>query len=234
MVSAGLAAEPSAPVDERQLVLDVPQQRGGGVALGRLQLNVLRPGDGDVGVVVGDAPLDLAVVVGRLLVHDVGLLAEHTEAMREADRAVELVEVLVGELEGLPLAEGRRPAPEVHHHVKDRAARAAHELGRPVADLEVHAPHDALSGTRVVVLHELLGNAEVGVHVAPVALVEEAPLVAMDHGLHQHWPLEPCFSRSILSPVSSSSIGPFNVLLGRRACVSARRELKQESPLLPR
>ena len=43
----------------------------------------------------------------------------------------------------------------------------------------------------MIVLHELLGNAELGVHVAAVALVKEAPLVAVNHRPDEHRAFEP-------------------------------------------
>jgi hypothetical protein len=54
----------------------------------------------------------------------------------------------------------------------------------------VHAADDALRGARVVVLDEFLGNAQVGVDVSPVGLVEEAALIAVDDGLDQDRPLD--------------------------------------------
>src|SRR3954447_20918824 len=82
------------------------------------------PLDRHVGVVVRDAALDRLVVVGRALVHDVRRVGENDEPVREPDRAVELVEVLLVEAERLPLAEGGRAAAEVDDHVEDRAAAA--------------------------------------------------------------------------------------------------------------
>ena len=50
---------------------------------------------------------------------DVGDLAEHAEAVREADRDVELAVVLVVELVALPLAVGGRVAPQIDRDVPD-------------------------------------------------------------------------------------------------------------------
>ena len=50
--------------------------------------------------------------------------------------------VLLGQLEPLPLAEGRRAAPDVDDDVEDGAAAAADELRGAFADLEVHAADD--------------------------------------------------------------------------------------------
>ncbi len=136
---------------------------------------------------------------------------ENTEAVREADRAVELVKVLVGELEPShsPKVGDPRRRSTTTSRIVPRAQRTSFAV--PLADLEVHASHDALPGTGVVVLHELLGNAEVGVHVAPIALVEEAPLVSVDHGLDQHGSLYPCVqSLHVASCLIVLRSGPVN------------------------
>ena len=48
----------------------------------------------------------------------------------------------------------------------------------------------------MVVLHHLLGNAELGEHLTPVRLTEEPALVTQDPGLDQYWPVEPCLADS--------------------------------------
>ena len=63
--------------------------------------------------------------------------------MREADGHEELVHVDVVQLEGLPLAVGRRSGPDVGHDVEDRPASAPHELGLPRSQLEVHSAQRA-------------------------------------------------------------------------------------------
>jgi len=50
--------------------------------------------------------------------------------------------LLVVQLEALPVAEGGRPAADVHHHIEDRPAGAAHQLGDAGIDLEMHAADD--------------------------------------------------------------------------------------------
>src|SRR5204862_513541 len=90
-------------VREGELVLDLLERRGGRVALGGDQLvDRHRPLDSYVGILVRDAALELVVVVARLLVEDVRDVAQHAEPVREADRAVDDVEVLVAQLEALP------------------------------------------------------------------------------------------------------------------------------------
>src|SRR5919109_1384611 len=84
--------------------------------------------------------------------------------------------------------------------------------GPTLAALEVHAPHYPVAGSRVVVLHELLGDAHRRVSIATVALVKESPLIPVDHGPHQHGPLEPCFESLHLASCSLSRIGSTNAL----------------------
>src|SRR3954452_12873320 len=105
-----------------------------------------RPLDADVRIPIGDAALGLVGVVVRLLVEDVRNVAEHAEAVRETDRAVEHVEVLVSQLEALPLAVAGRAPAQVDDDVADRTASAADELGSAGADLEVHPADDLRAG----------------------------------------------------------------------------------------
>ncbi len=60
--------------------------------------------------------------------------------MRESVRAVELVMGGVIEFGPLPVAERRGTATNVHDHVVDGPAGAAHELGH--AGLKMHTSHD--------------------------------------------------------------------------------------------
>jgi len=103
----------------------------------------------------------------------------------EADRDVELVQGAVVQLVALPLAEGGRPATKVHHHVHDRPARTAHQLGLAVADREVDPPHHAVARAGVVVLHEGVVHAELGEGALVVGLREEAALVPVHLRLEQ-------------------------------------------------
>src|SRR3954451_12333488 len=179
-------------VDEGELVLDLLERGSGCVPLRRDQrVDWPRPLDRDVWIVVRDAAFEIVVVVARLLVDDVGHVAHDAEAMREPDRAVDDVEILVAELEALPLPVARRALAQVHDDVVDRAARAAHELRGAGADLEMHPANDVRGRARVIVLRHLLGDPEIGVDTAPIALHEEAALVAEHPRLEQYRPVEP-------------------------------------------
>ena len=111
--------------------------------------------------------------------------------MREADRHVQLAQVVVVDLMPFPFPEGRRVAAHVDDDVEDRAERAAHELRLADARLQVHPAQHAERRARVVVLHELDVDPELGVRAAPVALEEEPALVAKDCRLDEDRPLEP-------------------------------------------
>jgi hypothetical protein len=166
---------------ERQLVSQLAQLRRPRVALGDRQLaRRQRPLDRHVGIVPGDAALELRVVVGRLLVDHVGDVAEHAEAVREAGRHEQLAHADVVQLEAVPAPVRRRAAAQVDRDVENPPARAAHELRQALADLEVHAAQDAACRARVVVLHEahVLGDPQLGVPLAAVGLTEEPALVA--------------------------------------------------------
>src|SRR5919198_569025 len=179
----------SAEVDERQVALDLLQRRRGRVALGGLELlDRERPLDPHVGVVVLDPALGGVGVVAVLLVEDVSDLGEHAEAVGEPDGDVEHARALVGELEALPLPEGRRAPADVD----DRVAPAADELRRAAVDLEMHAAHDPVARARVVVLDHLLLDPQAHERAAPVGLDEEAALVAEHLGLDEDGSVQPC------------------------------------------
>src|SRR5581483_10258345 len=92
---------------------DLGQAGGGAVAVGQKRLGE-RPLDAVVRVVPGDPGLRGRVEVAGQLVGDVGLVAQHAEAVGEADGHVELAVVAVAELVALPAAEGGGAAPQVH------------------------------------------------------------------------------------------------------------------------
>ena len=75
--------------------------------------------------------------------------------MREADRDEQLAVADVVELVALPLAVGRRVAPQVDRDVPDPPADAADQLRLPGRGLEVQAAEDPPARARVVVLDEL-------------------------------------------------------------------------------
>ena len=111
--------------------------------------------------------------------------------MCESDRDEQLAVRRVVEVDDLVFAErGRRPA-DVEHHVADRPAGAAHELGLAGIGLEVEAAQGAAPAAGVVVLHEGDVDAERGISVLPVGLDEEAALVPVHVGLDEDEPREP-------------------------------------------
>ena len=73
-------------------------------------------------------PDSVFVVVARLLVGDVGDLAEDAEPVGEPDRDEQLAMALVVELVSLPLPVRGRVAPQIHGHVPHPPAQAADEL----------------------------------------------------------------------------------------------------------
>src|SRR5215210_2899421 len=197
----------SSLVQTRQLGLDLPEPRGGAVPLGRDELEPRGPLDPHVRVVVGEAPLDRGVVVGGAAVEHVGHLAQDAEAVGKADRDVQQVEVLVAQLEALPATEARRARADIHHHVEDRPAGAAHQLGHPVPGLEVHAAHHPAARAGVVVLHEVVGDAELRESGPAVALEQEAALVSEYLGSDEDGSLEPGLKSLHRAPQASRKHG---------------------------
>ncbi len=97
-------------------------------------------------------------------VEDLGCVGEHKEAVGEAFRDPELMEIAGlgagGEMEAGPLAEGGGDAAQVEGDVPDVAGEDANELALGFFKLIVETAEDALAGERLVVLDE--GGGEAG------------------------------------------------------------------------
>ena len=113
-----------------------------------------------VRVVPGYRALGLRRVEVVALVLEHHLLAQHTEPVREAPRDEELSVVLPRKLDGHVPPEGRRPLPDVHRHIEDRALYHPDQLCLRVRRLlEVQPPDDPVARPALVVLHEMhVGN----------------------------------------------------------------------------
>ncbi len=116
------------------------------------------------------------VVVGRDLVGHVGELGQHAEPVSEPVGHVELAMIDIVEDMRLPVPELRRSAADIDDYVEDRASGAADQLGLP--GLVVHAPHDPLPRARMVVLDELVRDAQSAKRALAKRLNEEAALIA--------------------------------------------------------
>src|SRR4029077_2466603 len=105
------------------------------------------------------------------------------EAMREASGNVDLLEVLRRDADTDPLAERRRPAPDVDGDVEDLAFDDAKELALRALQLQMEAADGAACRSRVIVLHEDVRNAAGAVFLRVVGLEKKAAAVLMDVGL---------------------------------------------------
>ena len=169
--------------------------RGVRVALRRDQLvDRDRPLDADVRVAVGDAALELVVVVVRLLVHHVGDVAEHAEAVREADRAVERCGSSRRSARSPPTRRrSASPCAGRRSRRRSRRARSAPAWRRPRRSGSACRARSWRPEREWLSWHHLLGDPEVGVDAAAVGLREEAALVAEHARLEQDRPVEPRF-----------------------------------------
>ena len=114
------------------------------------------PVDAQVRVVPGYRALGLRRVEVVALVLEHHLLAQHAEPVREAPRDKELPVVLPRKLDGHVPPEGRRPLPDVHRHIEDRALYHPDQLRLCVRRLlEVQPPDDPVARPALVVLHEM-------------------------------------------------------------------------------
>ena len=114
-----------------------------------------RPIDDQRGVVPGQAAQQRGVVEVAEAEHDLGVGLEGAEAVREPRRHDQLIPLAGGQLNRHVMAEGRRGAPDVHHHVVDSAPRHADDLGLGVRRrLKVQAAHGVAQRiARRVLLH---------------------------------------------------------------------------------
>jgi dTDP-4-dehydrorhamnose reductase len=138
-----------------------------------------RPLDPERGVQRVDAVLAAGGVAGRAQVQDGRVVGQRHERVAEPLGEEQRLALGVVEPDGLRRAEGGRAHPDVHHHVEDRAAHAAHVLRLARRHVrEVHAPEHAAPGYRAVDLRDLERVAEVGRELgAAEGLQEGTPVI---------------------------------------------------------
>lgn len=113
-----------------------------------------RPIDPEFGIVPPDSEVFGRVVAAVDAIADVCHLAEHLKTMQETGWHVEMGEGFVVQPDTQLIAERGRIDTDVHEHVEDRAAGAAHQFAFAGAGATVHRSDDACSGTRLGVLDE--------------------------------------------------------------------------------
>ena len=104
-------------------------------------------------------------------VEKVRALAGHHKAMGKALGHPQLALVLFRQLHPHPPAKGGRRLAQIHRHIKNTAARHAHQLALGLLDLIVQATQHTLARTRMVVLHK--------VHMAAHGLVKHLLVKAL-------------------------------------------------------
>jgi hypothetical protein len=133
-----------------------------------------------------------AVIVVRL-VHHLGTLGEHREAVGEAARDQDLATDRTVELHGDVPAEGRGTPSDIDHHVEDVPVHDLHQLGlRRGILLEMQAADDAPQRRRQVVLHPVERDALLLVAATVEALQEHPPVVAEEVRLDDEYAGEIC------------------------------------------
>ena len=111
--------------------------------------------------------------------------------MGKARRHPELLVVLGAQARPRPLAEGDRPAADIHRHIEDLPHHKAHQLSLGMGrQLVMQAPQHAPARAGVVVLHKggVAGGRVKGLLVP--AFKEEAPPVAKHPWGEQQGPLK--------------------------------------------
>ena len=112
------------------------------------------PRHADARVVPKKRPLALRIVEIRHFVPDLGPLARHAEAVREAERDPHLPAVLRRQHHAHPPAERRRRSPQVHRHIEDLPDGHAHQFPLRAADLVVQTAQHTAARAGAVVLHQ--------------------------------------------------------------------------------
>src|SRR5258705_8702848 len=169
-----------------------PQSRRAAVLVGEYRARGLdRPGQGEVRVVPGDAPIEFGRIELTDLVDDFRVRLERAEAMREPDRDIELAAVGRTQLDRHMLPVRGRGAANIDCDIEDRAPQHPDELGlRARRQLKVHATDRALGGGEgMVVLDKLICNAEGGKISCVVGLDEEPAIVAKTATVDQQRPI---------------------------------------------
>src|SRR4051812_43441420 len=126
------------------------------------------------------ADLVLRIVQVGALVFHFGVLAEHAEAVQQAGRHEELVEVLIGE----PVADPAARA-DIHRDVEDLPAHRAYQLALRLLALAVQPAERAALRARMVVLDERVRDAALAIFRGVKGLEKKSAPVAMDVGLDQ-------------------------------------------------
>src|SRR5580700_2854904 len=98
--------------------------------------------------------------------------------MRESPRNKDLILALGGEQHARPFSKIRRADAYVHGYIQHFSLRHAAEFRLRMPQLVMQASQRTLDGTRVVVLNEKIGDAQVGKLLEMVGLQERAPRVA--------------------------------------------------------
>ncbi len=146
-----------------------------------------RPGDHEIGIIVGNADVLGGIVRAVNAITHVGG-HQSLESVEESRWDVEVSELLIVETEGLMMAECRGARPDVDHHVVNDSVSAADEFGLAAAGTPVHSSDHPGRRARLRVLDESrcsTGTVEVRVEDLGVeGASEQSSIVAMHIGRH--------------------------------------------------
>lgn len=146
----------------------------------------LRPGNGELGVVMDHADVLARIVRPVDPVADVRGRRQSLKAMQKPGRYVQLAKVDVIEQKRLLPTESRRIPADVDQHVVHGPVSAAHQLGFASTRPRMHAAHHALRRAGLRVLGERDRPAEVFVEHRGVEGSGEQPALVAEGLRHQH------------------------------------------------
>ncbi len=141
------------------------------------------------GIVPADAALSRRVVeIGRLI-EDLCGVGEDEEAVSEAFRNPEQLELSVAseglEVEASPFAEVRRVFPQIHSDIPDVAGEDADQFALRFTELVMKSAEHPLCGKRLIVLDIMGGETGGGVGLGVVDLGKPAAFITEAAGLDQ-------------------------------------------------
>lgn len=119
----------------------------------------LRPRDREIWIARGHPDVLRRIMRTVDAVADICNGGERLKTMQETRRDVEMSKVIVVQQECLLLTKSGRICADVDDHVINGAMGAADEFGLATARTAVHAPHHALHGPRLRILHEFCRSA---------------------------------------------------------------------------
>src|SRR5258708_7324306 len=150
------------------------------VFLGEDRWTVELPINLEIGIIPRDCALVGTGVEAGGFVGHVCSLRNDTKAVSKSNRHPQHVLVFIGQQKGLRTSERSGMAAQIHCDIQDRANDGADQLPLRLPYLIMQAAKGVVDGEGMIVLDELLVNAQFRKLAPVIALQEEAAIIAED------------------------------------------------------